>query len=72
MRNTIFSQLFHFMPRHRFEKKVNELNGDHYCKGFTTWIQFLTYLYAQITGKYSHRKIGQELLVNIRRLYLSG
>ena len=32
--NTIFSQLFHFMSRHRFEKKVNEMNDDQYCKGF--------------------------------------
>ena len=34
------------MPRHRFEKKVNEVSGDRYCKGFTAWIQFLTSLYG--------------------------
>ena len=44
--NTIFSQLFHFIPGHRFEKKVKEMNGDRYCKDFTAWIQFLNPLYA--------------------------
>ena len=70
--NTIFSQLFHFIPRHRFEKKVKEMNGDRYCKGFTAWIQFLTCLYAQITGKDSLREIEQGLLVNSKRLYHLG
>ena len=48
------------------------MNGDRYCKGFTAWIQFLTCLYAQITGTDSLRKIEQGLLVNARRLYHPG
>ena len=45
--NTIFSQLFHFLPRHRFEKSVEKGGGDRYCKHFSAWRQLLTCLYAQ-------------------------
>ena len=48
------------------------MNGDRYSKGFTAWIQFLTCLYAQITGKDSLREIEQGLLVNARHLYHPG
>ena len=55
--NTIFSQLFQFIPRHRFEKSVESNASNRYCKHFTAWQQFLTCLYAQITGKDSLREI---------------
>ena len=70
--NTIFSQLFNFIPRHRFDSAVSRGGGDHYCKRFTAWRQFLTCLYAQITGKDSLREIEQGLLANERRLYHLG
>ena len=54
--NSIFQQLFNFIPRYRFEKSVKNLSGDHYCKTFSAWQQFLTCLYAQITGKDSPMK----------------
>ena len=40
--SSIFQQLFNFIPRHRFEKSVEKLSGDRYCKHFTAWRQFLT------------------------------
>ncbi len=67
--NSIFQQLFNFIPRHRFEKSVKELSGDRYCKCFTAWKQFLTLLYAQISGKDSLREIKNGLLANHKRLY---
>ena len=70
--NTIFSQLFNFIPRHRFDSAVTQGGGDRYCKRFTAWRQFLTCLYAQITGKDSLREIEQGLLANGRRLYHLG
>ncbi len=70
--NSIFQQLFNFIPRHRFEKSVKNLSGDRYCKHFTTWKQFLTLLYAQITGKDSLREIEEGLLANHKRLYHLG
>jgi hypothetical protein len=66
--NTIFSQLFQFIPRHRFDKAVGTGGSDHYCKHFTAWRQFLTCLYAQITGKDSLREICDGLLTNQSRL----
>ena len=70
--SSIFQQLFNFIPRHRFEKSVENLSGDRYCKHFTAWRQFLTCLYAQITGKDSLREIENGLLANHDRLYHLG
>ena len=70
--NSIFQQLFNFIPRYRFEKSVKNLSGDHYCKTFSAWQQFLTCLYAQITGKDSLREIERGLIANHNRLYHLG
>ena len=70
--NIIFQQLFNFIPRYRFEKSVKNLSGDHYCKTFSAWQQFLTCLYAQITGKDSLREIERGLVANHNRLYHLG
>ena len=70
--NTIFSQLFQFMPRHRFEKTAEANSSNRYCKHFTAWRQLLTCLYAQITGKDSLREVSDGLLTNRSRLYHLG
>lgn len=70
--NTIFQQLFNFIPRHRFEKCVEKNSSDRYCKHFTAWKQALTCLYAQIAGKDSLREIESGLLANHRQLYHLG
>jgi hypothetical protein len=69
---TVFNQLFNFIPRHRFDKCVTELKGDHYCKGFTAWKQFLVLLYSQISGKDSLRQIESGLLMQRNKLYHLG
>ena len=70
--NSIFSQLFQFIPRHRFEKSVESAGADRHCRHFSAWRQFLTCLYAQITGKDSLRVISDGLLTNRARLYHLG
>ena len=45
------------------------MSGDHYCKTFSAWQQFLTCFYAQITGKDSLREIERGLIANYYRLY---
>lgn len=70
--NSIFQQLFKFIPQYRFEKSVKNLSGDRYCKNFSAWQQFLTCLYAQITGKDSLREIVSGLATNHNRLYHLG
>ena len=70
--NTVFQQLFNLIPRHRFEKSVEILGGDRYCKHFSAWKQCLTLLYAQITGKDSLREVETGLLSNRKNLYHLG
>ena len=70
--NSIYSQLFNFIPRYRFEKIVKKSGGNRYCKHFTAWKQFLTLLFAQISGKDSLREIENALLANHKRLYHLG
>ena len=38
--NSIYSQLFNFIPRYRFEKIVKKSGGNQYCKHFAAWNQF--------------------------------
>ena len=71
--NSIYSQLFNFIPRYRFEKIVKKSGGDRYCKHFIAWKQFLTLLFAQISGKDSLREIENALLANhIKNLAFCG
>ena len=70
--NSIYFQLFNFIPRYCFEKIVKKSGGDRYCKHFTAWKQFLTLLFAQISGKDSLREIENALLANHKRLYHLG
>ncbi len=65
---SIYSQLFNFIPRYRFEKIVKKSGEDRYCKHFTAWKQFLTLLFAQISGKDSLREIENALLANHKYL----
>jgi len=51
---------------------VEKSFGNRYCKHFSAWQQFLTCLYAQITGKDSLREIVIGLMTNQSRLYHLG
>lgn len=60
---TMFSRLLKLTPRFHFDKAVNQYGTDRYAKSFTSWRQFITLLYAQITGKDSLRDIETGLRV---------
>jgi hypothetical protein len=70
--NTVFNQLFNFIPRHRFESAVRGAEADRYVKRFSAWQQLLVLLYAQITGKDSLREIESGLMTHSVRLYHLG
>lgn len=70
--NTIFNQLFNFIPRHRFDNVVDRLQMNRYSKGFSAWRQLLTLLYAQVSSKKSLRDIESGLLTHQMKLYHLG
>jgi len=69
---TIFSEVLKLCPRYHFEKAVEQHGGDRYVKTFTTWQQFMTVLYSQITQKDSLRDIVTGLSAHAARWYHLG
>lgn len=70
--NTILHQLLTLVPRHHFDARVRELDGDRYTKKFTTWNQLTVLLYAQASGKASLREIETALDSQESHLYHLG
>lgn len=70
--NTVFNQLLHLLPRHDFDKLVQEYQGDRYVKNFTCWRQLITLLYAQIKGHDSLRDIVTGLGSQFSKWYHIG
>lgn len=70
--NTVFHQLLQLVPRHHFESRVRELNGDRYVKKFTTWNQLTVLLYAFASNKSSLRDIENGLNSHLKHLYHLG
>lgn len=58
---TIFNQLLNLVPLYKFQKIVEQRNGDKYVKKFKTLHQFIALLYGQITEKDSLRDIQHPL-----------
>ena len=48
--NSIFHQLLKVIPRHRFERLVDVHKGDYRARHLRCWDQFVSLLYAQLTG----------------------
>ena len=69
---TIFAELLKLCPRYHFEKAVERYQGDRYVKIFTTWQQYITLLYSQITQKDSLRDIETGLSAQSSRWYHLG
>lgn len=59
--NTIFRQFLSLVNRSEFEKLCNSMNHDKFCKGFTTWHQFVVMSFAQITRQNGLRSIENAL-----------
>lgn len=70
--DTIFSELLKLCPRYQFEKAVQKYQGDRYVKTFSTWQQYITILYSQITLKDSLRDIVTGLTAHVARWYHLG
>lgn len=71
-RNTVFSQLLQLICRYRFQKCVNEREGDKYTKTLTCWQQFIVLLFAQAKGLTSLRDIVVSLKSHHRKWYHLG
>jgi len=69
---TIFTELLKLCPRYHFDKAVERYEGDRYVKTFTTWQQYITVLYSQITQKDSLRDIETGLSAHSSRWYHLG
>lgn len=69
---TIFGELLKLLPRHQFDRAVEEWCGDRYVKKFTTWQQLVTMLYSQIGQKDSLRDIATGLTAHAARWYHLG
>ena len=69
---SICQQLFKFIPRYRFDKKVGKASGNRCRRHFSAWRQFSTCPYARITGKDSLRETAGGLMANPGRLYPQG
>jgi hypothetical protein len=71
-KNNIFKQIIQIVPRHEFEKAVNQHKGDFASKGFSCWEQFTAMLYAQFSGQTGLRGIEAGLESNRKSLYHLG
>ena len=70
--NTIYNQLLHLIPRHKFDSLVLKHSGDYYTKSFDSWQHFITLLYAQIKSKDSLRDIVTGLITHQSDWYHIG
>jgi len=55
--NSILNQILQIISRHDFEKSVKKYNGDFASKGFSCWEQFVSMLFAQLSGQTGLRGI---------------
>src|SRR5215469_9897793 len=59
--NTVFGQMLDLISRSRFEKLVKDYKTEHGAKGLRSWAQFVTMLFAQISGQHGLRSIEQSM-----------
>ncbi len=59
--NTILGQMLELISRSHFEKLVKEHQTEHGAKGLKSWTQFVTMLFAQISGQHGLRSIEQTM-----------
>ncbi|HAK46217.1 MAG TPA: IS4 family transposase [Spirochaeta sp.] len=71
-KNSILNQIIQIVPRHEFEKSVKKYKGDFASKGFTCWEQFVSMLFAQLSGQTGLRGIETALTSIKSMLYHLG
>jgi hypothetical protein len=69
---TIFSQIMNFVPKNIFDKYVIQYKGNYRCRTFSSWDQFLSLSFAQLTYRESLRDIETCLRSNSEKLYHMG
>ena len=70
--NSIFHQLLKVIPRHRFERLVDVHKGDYRARHLRCWDQFVSLLYAQLTGCDSLRELEAGFNSHVERHYHLG
>ena len=56
-RNTRFGELLKALPKNTFRRCVDQHQSDKYNKGFSTWDQMISLMYAQLSGCRSLREL---------------
>lgn len=57
--NNIFHQLLKHLPRHQFQKTVDRHGGDHRVRTLPCWVQLVSLIFAQMTGRTSLRDLEE-------------
>ena len=70
--NTILSQLLKLVSRHEFESLTKIHHGGHPFRTASRWLQFVTLMMAQLSGRNSLRDIVENMAVQTHRLYHLG
>ena len=68
----VFSQLFDFLPMHRFRQCVERYDGNRHIKSFTCLDQFLCMAFAQLSHRESLRDIESCLRAMKNKVYHLG
>ncbi|MCP4399759.1 MAG: IS4 family transposase [bacterium] len=70
--DSIFCQLLKVIPRHGFERFVAEHQGDYRVRDLRCWDQFVSLIYAQLTGCDSLRELESGFNTHAERHYHLG
>ena len=69
---SIFAQMLQIISRYDFGKAVKRNKADRYCKGFSSWAQFVSLLFAQLAGQDGLRGVEAGLASQQIKLYHLG
>ena len=72
VKNTIFGQMLQIISRYDFEKAVKWYRSDKHSKGFSSWHQFVSLLFAQLSGQDGLRGVETGLASCQKKLYHMG
>jgi hypothetical protein len=70
--NTILGQMLELISRSHFEKLVTEHKTEHGAKGLKSWTQFVSMLFAHISGQHGLRSIERGMNSHAGILYHLG
>ncbi|MFK4752734.1 DUF4372 domain-containing protein [Oceanobacter antarcticus] len=70
--NTVLAQRLNIIPRHQFQKTVDQYQADKRTRTLSCWGQLVALLVGQLSGASSLRGLVEQLDVQSRRLYHLG